>query len=267
MESADELEQELTAQIAKEHQDFDTELQKLEQTVARKHSQIDNRINSIESNSNQLVGLVSRINSLGMKLSNLSESVNSFEDKLSKMEPVDRQEIDRLINRQVADKPKQINSQVSGEIKSFRGRLDATDSLSEIKSEMTDEPRIDAQALKLGKWYKAELQKKTERYTDEIEYLDDFRRYLRRFGITNFEDEEMAAAIHIALKAFPAVEIADPRIIKVWKLMCDNHLYDTTINVEMGWLGLQDWFPELFAEECFGRRLERVSWKLQSRNC
>ena len=123
---------------------------------------------------------------------------------------------------------------------------------------MTDEPRITAQALKLAEWYKTELKEKTERYTDENEYLDDFRYYLRRFGITNFEDEEMAAAIHIALKAFPAIEIADPRIIKVWKLMCDNHLYDTTINVEMGWLGLQDWFPEFFAEECFGIRLERV---------
>lgn len=259
MEPADELEQKLTKQITKERQYFDTELQKLKQTAVGKHNQFDTRISSTESNSNQLVGMVRRINSLGVKLSTLSESVNSFEDKLSKMEPVDRQEIDRLINRQVADKPKQINSQVSGEIKSFRGRLDATElAISEIKSEMTDEPSINAQALKLGKWYKAELQKKTERYTDEIEYLDDFRRYLRRFGITNFEDEEMAAAIHIALKAFPAVEIADPRIIKVWKLMCDNHLYDTTINVEMGWLGLQDWFPELFAEECFGRRLERV---------
>ena len=57
MESADELEQELTEQIAKERQDFDTELQKLEQTIADKHNQFDNRISSIESNSNQLVGI------------------------------------------------------------------------------------------------------------------------------------------------------------------------------------------------------------------
>lgn len=259
MESADELEQELTEQIAKERQYFDTELQKLKQTTIGKHNQFDTRISSIESNSNQLVGLVRRISSLEVKLSKLSETVNSFEDKLPEIESVNRQEIDRLINQRVADKLKQINSQVSREIKSFKGRLDATElAISEIKSEMTDEPRITAQALKLGEWYKTELKKKTERYADESEYLGDFCYYLRRFGITDPEDKDMAAAIHIALKAFPAVEIADPRIIKVWKLMCDNHFYDPTINVEMGWLGLQDWFPEFFAEECFGIRLERV---------
>ena len=259
MESTDELEQELTEQIAKEHQDFDTELQKLKRTVEHNHNQFDNWINSIESNSKQLVGLVRRINSLEVRLSKLSETVNSFEDKPPEIESVNRQEIDRLINQRVPDKLKQINSQVSREIKSFKGRLDATEvAISEIKSEMTDEPRITGQALKLTEWYKTELQEKTERYTDENEYLDDFRYCLRRFGITDPEDEEMAAAIHIALKAFLAIEITDPRIIKVWELMCDNHFYDATINVEMGWLGLQDWFPELFAEECFGIRLERV---------
>ena len=259
MESADELEQKLTEQIAKEHQDFDTELQKLERTMIKKHNQFANRISSIESNSNQLAGLVRGISSLEVRLSKLSETVNSFEDKLPEIESVNRQEIERLINKRVADKLKQINSQVSREIKSFKNRLDATEhAISEIKSKVTDEPRINTQALKLGKWYKTELQKKTERYTDENEYLDDFRYCLGRFGITDPEDEKMAAATHIALKAFPAIEIADSRIIKVWKLMCNNHFYDPTINVEMGWLGLQDWFPELFAEECFGIRLERV---------
>ena len=259
MEPADELKQELTEQIAKERQDFDTELQKLERTVAHKYNQFDNQTNSIESNSNQLIGLVRRLSSLEVRLSKLSETVNSSEDKLPEIESVNRQEIDRLINQRVPDKLKQINSQVSREIKSFKDRLDATEvAISEIKSETADEPRITPQALKLAEWYKTELQKKTERYTNENEYLGDFRYYLRRFGITDPEDEEMAAAIHIALKAFPAVEIADPRIIKVWKLMCDHHFYDPTINVEMGWLGLQDWFPELFAEECFGIRLERV---------
>ena len=124
---------------------------------------------------------------------------------------------------------------------------------------MTDGPKISTQALKIGERYKTELTEKTERYTDENEYLDDFRHCLRRFGITDSEDEEIAAAIHIALKAFPAIEITDARIIKVWRLMCDNHFYDTTINVDMGWIGLQDWFPDTFARQCFGEKLEPVN--------
>ncbi len=263
MRSADELEQKLTEQIAKERQDFDTKLQELKRTVGRKYNQFDNRINSIESNSNQLVGLLRRIGSLEMKLSKLSETVNSFEDKLPEIESVSRPEIDQLINRQVQSRIEQLNSQGPREVESFGVRLDAAEvAISEIKSKTTDELRITDQALKLAEWYKTELQEKTERYADENEYWDDFCHFLQRFGITDRKDKEMAAAIHVALKAFPAVEIADPRIIKVWELMCDNHLYDTTINVEIGWLGLQNWFPEFFAEECFGIRLERVELKV-----
>ena len=191
--------------------------------------------------------------------SELQGSINSFENKLTEIQSLNKQEISQLVDQRVPDGIKQLDSRILEEIGNLEPKLNAVENtISEIKSKMTDEPRITAQALKLAEWYKTELKEKTERYTDENEYLDDFRRYLRRSNITNFEDEEMAAAIHIALKAFPAIEIADPRIIKVWKLMCDNHLYDTTINVEMGWLGLQDWFPEFFAEECFGIRLERV---------
>ena len=259
MRSADELEQELTEQMAKERHYFDTELQKLKQAIIDKHSQFDDQISSIESHSTQLVDLVDRISSLESRFSELQGSINSFENKLTEIQSLNKQEISQLVHQRVQDGIKQLDSRILGEIRTLEAKLNAAENtISEIKSEMTDEPRITAQALKLGEWYKAGLKEKTERYTDENEYLDDFRHYLRRFGITNFEDEEMAVAIHIALKAFPAVEIADPRIIKVWELMCGNHFYDTTINVEMGWLGLQDWFPELFAEECFGIRLERV---------
>ena len=259
MESADELEQELTEQIAKERQDFDTELQKLEQTIIGKYNQFDERISSIESHSTQLVDLMNRISSLESKFSELQGSINSFENKLTEIQSLNKQEISQLVDQRVQDGIKQLDSRILEEIGTLETKLNAVENtISEIKSKMTDEPRITAQALKLAEWYETELKEKTERYTDENEYLDDFRRYLRRFDITDSADEDMAAAIHIALKAFPAIEIADPRIIKVWKLMCDNHFYDTTINVEMGWLGLQDWFPELFAEECFGIRLERV---------
>ena len=40
--------------------------------------------------------------------------------------------------------------------------------------------------------------------------------------------------------------------------MCGGHLHVTQIDVEMGWLGLQDWFPGLFAQECFGEQLRRM---------
>lgn len=260
MKSPNDLEQKLTKQIAKEHQHFDAELQKLEQASVREHSQFDNRIDSIETNSNQLDGLVRRISSLGANLSKLSKTVNSLEDKLPEIESVNGQEIDRLISQRVQNRIKPLNLQVQRDIKSFEVRLNAAEgAISEIKSEMTDGPKISTQALKIGERYKTELKEKTERYTDENEYLDDFRHCLRRFGIMDSEDEEVAAAIHIALKAFPAIEITDARIIKVWRLMCDNHFYDTRINVDMGWIGLQDWFPDTFARQCFGEKLEPVN--------
>ena len=93
--------------------------------------------------------------------------------------------------------------------------------------------------------------------------LLDFRSNLRQFGVTDSEDT--VKAIHVAMKAFPALEIADARLMKIWRVMCSNHLYLTTINVEMGWLGSQDWFPYLFAEECFKERLERTDLELSIR--
>ena len=259
MESPDELEQELTEQIAKVRQDFDTRLQNLEQTIIDKHNQFDDRISSIESRSTQLVDLMNRISSLESRFSELQGSINSFENKLIEIQPLNEQEISQLVDQRVLEGIKQLDSRILDEIGTLEAKLNAVENtISEIKSKMTDEPRITAQPLKLAEWYKTELKGKTERYTNENAYLKDFGYYLRRFDITDPEDEDIAAAIHIALKAFPAIEIADPRIIKVWELMCDNHFYDITINVEMGWLGLQDWFPEFFAEECFGIRLERV---------
>lgn len=259
MESSDELEKKLTEQIAKVRQNFDTGLQNFEQTIIDKHNQFDDRISSIESRSTQLVDLMNRISSLESRFSELQGSINSFENKLTEIQPLNEKEISQLVDQRVSEGIKQLDSRILEEIGTLEAKLNAVeDTISEIKSKMTDEPRITAQPLKLAEWYETELKGKTERYTNENEYLEDFSDYLRRFDITGPEGEDMAAAIHIALKAFPAIEIADPRIIKVWELMCDNHFYDITINVEMGWLGLQDWFPGLFAEECFGIRLERV---------
>ena len=261
MESADELEQKLTEQITKECQHFDTELQKLKQTTIGKHNQFDTQISSIESNSNQLVGLVRRINSLGMQLSKLSESVNSFEDKLSKVESVNRQEIDQLINQRVQDGIKQLDSRMRKRIKSFEMRIDEAEvAISKIKSKITDKSKISTQALEIGKRYGTRFRNEDARYSDEEDYLAVFRHGLRRFGITDSEEE--AIAIHIAMKAFPALEVTDAQIMRVWNMVCGNHIHFTTIDVEMGWLGLQDWFPGLFAEECFKERLERADLEI-----
>ena len=257
-ESANGLEQKLTQLITKERQYFDTELQKLEQKTVEDHKSFDARLSNTESTSTQLVGLVRRISSLESRFSELNESINSFTDKLPEIESVNRQKISQLVDQRVRDRIKQLNSQVPGRIESLERRLNETEvAISKIQSEMTDGPKIATQALKTGEQYKAQLKGKTEHYKDENDYLEDFRHCLQRFGVIDSEDEEIAPAIHVALKAFPAVEIADARVIKVWRLMCDDHFNLTTVNVEMGWLGLQDWFPDLFARECFKEKLEQ----------
>jgi hypothetical protein len=111
----------------------------------------------------------------------------------------------------------------------------------------------------IGGRFNSKLSEDIEHYLDEEDYLREFTRRLRKFGVTNSDEkgEEMAAAIHIALKTFPALAINDTRVFKVWQLMCGNHCHITEIGVEMGWLGLQDWFPELISQECFGEPLRR----------
>ena len=110
--------------------------------------------------------------------------------------------------------------------------------------------------MQIGESYAVKLGEDRDHYLDENDYLSDFVFSLGRFGITSSDDEdETAVAIHLAMKAFSALEVADTRIIDVWRLMCGNHLHVTKINVEMGWLGLQDWFPNLFSQECFGEQL------------
>ena len=146
----------------------------------------------------------------------------------------------------------------------FEKQLDAIEiTIGEIKSQRGKGPIIATQAERIGKRYKNQSQTRNERYSDENDYLWDFRSNLRRFGVT--DSEETATAIHVAMKAFPALEIADARLMRVWRVMCSDHLYLTTINVEMGWLGSQDWFPYLFAEECFKHRLERTDLEISIR--
>lgn len=178
--------------------------------------------------------------------------------------------------------------QIFEKIKSFEKRLDAFEkrldgierTIAEVRAQRANGPRIATQAEQIGKHYKTKLRGKNERYLDENHYLLDFRSNLRQFGVT--DSEETVRAIHVAMKTFPALEIADARLMRVWRVMCCDHLYLTTINVEMGWLGSRDWFPDLFAEECFKERLERsdleisiekmlelgdMPWMIYFRNC
>lgn len=176
----------------------------------------------------------------------------------------------RLLVRQILDK-----------IISFETRLNTIEStIVQVRSGRIDEPRIANQAEQIGQKHKTQLRRKNERYLNENHYLLDFSSNLRQVGVT--DSEETVRAIHVAMKAFPALEVTDARLMRVWRVMCWDHLHLTTLNVEMGWLGLRDWFPNLFAEECFNETLERsdleasigkmlelgdMPWAIYFRNC
>ena len=258
MKSANELERKFTQQIAERHRPFETQLQQFEQEIIDVHKVLETRPSNTESNSIQMVGLLKQINSLNSRLSGIEKSVNSFENKLPRTEFATKME----------QKISQLDQQIPEEIQSFEARLDVAlnKAITIIKTEAeeqhqtTDAPRIAHEAIRIGSRYGAHLRDKTERYSDETDYLSNFSYGLRKFGVT--DSEETATAIHVAMKAFPALEITDDRILKVWRMLCGEHLYFTTIHVEMGWLGLQDWFPGLFAEECLKERLERVDLEI-----
>ena len=258
MKSANELERKFTQQMAEMHQPFETQLQQFEQKIIDVHKSLETRLSNTESSPTQMAGLLKQINSLDSRLSGIEESVNSFENKLLGTE----------FATKIEQKIFQIDQRMQEEIQSFEARLDVAlnRAITTIKTEAeeqhqtTDAPRIAHEAVRIGKRYGAHLRDKTERYSDETDYLSNFTYGLRRFGVT--DSEETATAIHIAMKAFPALEITDERIMKVWRMLCGDHLYFTTIRVEMGWLGLQDWFPGLFSEECLKERLERVDLEI-----
>jgi len=162
----------------------------------------------------------------------------------------------KSLGRQILDRVESLESrinQIESEIVEIKSKV-------EIRSKRGGEPRVATRAKDIGERYKAQLQTKSERYLDENEYLSDFISNLRKFGVT--DSEETAAAIHVAMKAFPVLEIADARLMRVWRVMASDHLYNTDIQVEMGWIGLQDWFPSLFSETCFGERLERADLEI-----
>lgn len=249
---ANGAEQELEQRIAEVRADFEAQLQQLTQQIAAVCEPFEARLSKTESSTTQIVGLLKRISSLEAKVSELKTSVDSVENKPFATEFVTIKQQNTEFNRQARQTQRDIHSLVT--------RLDALDeAVGEIKARLhptTSEPQIAYQALRLAESYAANLGPETGHYEDESDYLEDFGRGLARFGIT--QSEETAAALHVALKAFSVLEIADTRVIEVWRLICGNHLHVTKLNVEMGWLGVQDWFPTLFSQECFEEELARI---------
>ena len=274
LEPINELEKLLDKRIAEVQQTFENQHRGLDQRILEVQQSLKNQIS--ESNFTQTISLLRQL------ITSLESRIVEVEKLLSKTRPVTTEFIN-IIDEKTA----KLDQQIQDTSQFVEERLEVVNNdISEIKSaveeqnQLTDRrqvtyetlkmgeryaaaPRIAHQALETGKHYAAKLQKENEHYQDEDDYLSIFRFTLRRFGIT--DSDETAAAIHIALKAFPTLEIADTRIIKVWDLMCDNHLYLTRIIVEMGWIGLQDWFPDFFADECFGERLKRINLDISVR--
>ena len=240
-----------------------SEIEPAYETVQRLDRQIEEVIKSFES---QLSEIKSSFNKrigqlINSRLSKVEESVKSLETQSVATEFVNK------MKREVA----QLAQDIQESTQSFKARLDGVDrAIIEIRTEqkeqhqMTHAPRIAHQSVQIGECHAVKLETEKEHYNDENDdYLEDFAYCLRRFGVT--DSNETANAIHVALKAFPALEVADTRIIDVWRLMCDNHLQVTKIDVEMGWLGLQDWFPKLFSQECFGEQLRQMDLDISVR--
>lgn len=270
---ANGAEQELEQRIAEVRADFEAQLQQLTQQIAAVCEPFEARLSKTESSATQIVGLLKRIGSLESRISELTTSVERIDSldaevselktsvESSQTEPSATEFVE--LKQQVGELGRQMR-QMRQDIHAVAPRLDALDeAVADINVQIqptTGEPQIADQALRLAESYAANLGPETGHYTDESDYLEHFGFGLARFGITDTDatGEETAAALHVALKAFSVLEIADTRVIEVWRLICGNHLHVTKLNVEMGWLGVRDWFPTLFSQECFEEELERI---------
>lgn len=277
MEPLNELEQKLAQQLTDRLQSFEMQLQKFNQQITEVRELLETRISKTESNFAQM------IDPFELRLSELELLIKSSEAKTAETQIINN------IEREIV----QVEERIKKEITTLEERLDTTDlTIAEIGLQPEEQnhttttqqiayqalkvgeryaaaPRIACKAVQIGEQYATKLELENEYYSDEEDYLSVFGSCLRRFGVTSTQktkdSEELAAAIHVAMKAFPSLEITDPRVINAWQLVCGNHLHITKINVEMGWIGLQDWFPDLFADECFGERLERINLEISIR--
>ena len=234
----------------------DKTTRKLNRKITEVTKSFESELSKIKSNFN---GRISRL--INSRLAKVEESVTSLETQLLSANFI--HDIEKKIG--------QLDQRVQKHVGSTEVQLDGINkAIVEIKTkqeeqyQMTDAPRIGHRAVQIGKHYAVKLETEKEHYNDENDdYLEEFARYLRRFGVA--DSNETASAIHVALKTFPALEVVDTRIIDMWRLMCNNHLHVTKIDVEMGWLGLQDWFPKLFSQECFGEQLRQMDLDISVR--
>ena len=245
--------------------------EELSQTIAN----FESRVSAVES-ANELK------QELDKRITNLSESFTenfqtldqqitavseSLKTKISKIES------SSIKTSDLSQKINPLKSQLSGLKKSVN--------TIENKLQTTDAPRIAYQAVEIGK-NAASLVKKKKKQRNEKDYLQEFRIPLWLLGIIDSIDSSEAKAIHVALKAFSVIEITDTRIIDAWKAACGNNLHITTLDVGMGWLDTQDWFPSYFSVKCFGEEMRLMDldtsvgemfnsgnqlWAIDMRNC
>ena len=243
LEPISELQQVLDQRIAEVQQSFENQLAQLNVSQLKQSVEsLKSRIGEVETSLN------TRLDTLENSQTETDSAINDFVEHIEKTTT--------QLEQQIQD----TNQSVEERLGSMDSAIAENNSMVE-KQNQTNVPRTAHQAVEIGKRYESKLASETGRYENEEKYLEKMSIFQQKFGLTNLEErddsEEIAAAVHIAMKAFPALEITDDRLIKIWQLICGDHLHITKINVELGWLGSQDWFPYLFSEECFDERLER----------
>lgn len=220
---------------------------KLSQTV----EDLDSRVSAAEA-ANELKQelerqIIEASETFDENLQGLNEQIKAVSEALNtKISKVESSSI------KISEFSKQVNS-----IKSQLSQLKNSVNTLEDKHQTTESPRIAYQAVEIGE-KAAALVKNRKKTKNEKDYLKAFGIPLWLLGLTNPEDSIKTEAIHIALKAFSVIEIPDTRIIDAWKAACGNNLHITTLDVGMGWLDAQDWFPKHFSEICFGEQLRQM---------
>ena len=255
LEPISELQQVLDQRVAEVQQSFENQLTQI--NVSENVSQLKRLIESLKSQIVEVeTSLNSRLDALENSQTGTNSDINDFVDHIEK------------ITTQLEQQIQNINQSVSEQLDSMDSAIAEVKSMVEEQNQMNVQ-RIARQAIEIGRRYETKLASQTGRYSNEEEYLEKMSIFQQKFSLTHLEErndsEEIAAAVHVAMKAFPALEITDDRLIKIWQLICGDHLHITKINVELGWLGLQDWFPCLFSEECFGEGLERNDLEISIR--